>query len=215
MINNKKSVAVTLAAFVSFLVVTPAPASEIDELKATIQSMQKSMEQMQTRITELEQENHKQKKQAATSRTAPPPAAVGAPAAAPTSVGESGNNQVVTIAPTAVTIEGRASQIKDRPAMDDQREAAPRPPSPSPLPSVNGPTLRLTMHELARHYERDDLAADRDLTGAAVEITGAVQDCRGAAAQKVSQAIIRDGFTDDYGPTLRRHLRMGVSDVEA
>jgi hypothetical protein len=124
MIINQKSVALTLAVFVSFLV-TPARASEIDELKATIQSMQKSMEQMQSRISELEQENHKQKKQAAASRTAP--AAVVPPAAAPTSVGESGNNQVVTIAPTAVTIEGRASQIKDRPAMDDQQEAAPRP----------------------------------------------------------------------------------------
>jgi hypothetical protein len=32
MINNKKSVAVTLAVFVSFLVVTPARASEMDEL---------------------------------------------------------------------------------------------------------------------------------------------------------------------------------------
>jgi hypothetical protein len=127
MINNQKSVAFTLVVFVSVLVVTPARASEIDELKATIQSMQKSMEQMQTRITELEQENHKQKKQAAASRTAAPPARAVAPATAPTVVGESGPNQVITIAPTAVTIEGRASQIKDRPAMDDQQEAAPRP----------------------------------------------------------------------------------------
>src|SRR6516225_9032851 len=118
---------VGLAFFAAFGTSAPARASEVDELKATVQAMQKSMEQMQARITELEQENHKQKKQAATSRTAPPPAAVVAPAAGPTSVGESGNNQVVTIAPTAVTIEGRASQIKDRPAMDDQQEAAPRP----------------------------------------------------------------------------------------
>jgi len=107
-------------------VVTPARASEIDELKATIQSMQKSMEQMQNRITELERENHKQKQQAAASRAAPPPAAVVAPAAGPTSASASGT-QVVTIALTTVTIEGRASQIKDRPAMDDQQEAAPRP----------------------------------------------------------------------------------------
>jgi len=126
MINNQKSVAFTLVVFVSLLVVTPARASEIDELKATIQSMQKSMEQMQNRITELERENHKQKQQAAASRAAPPPAAVVAPAAGPTSASASGT-QVVTIAPTTVTIEGRASQIKDRPAMDDQQEAAPRP----------------------------------------------------------------------------------------
>jgi hypothetical protein len=49
-----------------------------------------------------------------------------APPAAPTSA-PAGGNQVVTIAPTAVTIEGRASEIKDRAAMDDQQEAAPRP----------------------------------------------------------------------------------------
>jgi hypothetical protein len=120
MINNKKSVALTLAIFVSFAVATQARASELDELKATIQSMQKSMEQMQARITELEQENQKHKHQAAASRAAAPVPVEGtAPAAAST--------QTVTIAPTAVTIEGRASQIKDRPAMDDQQEAAPRP----------------------------------------------------------------------------------------
>ncbi|HEY6153389.1 MAG TPA: DcaP family trimeric outer membrane transporter [Candidatus Udaeobacter sp.] len=127
MINSSKSVALNLAVFVSFLVAIPARASEIDELKATIQSMQKSMEQMQARISELEQENHKQKKQTAASRSAPPPVTgTVEPAAAPPSVGESGT-QVVTIAPTAVTIEGHASQIKDRPAMDDQQEPAPRP----------------------------------------------------------------------------------------
>src|SRR6516165_7465468 len=49
--NYQKSVALTLAVFVSFLVVTQAHASEIDELKATIQSMLKSMEQMQARIS--------------------------------------------------------------------------------------------------------------------------------------------------------------------
>src|ERR1051325_1439890 len=112
---------------VSFLPILPARALEIDELKATIQTMQQSMEQMQTRITELEQENHKQKKQAAASRAAPPPAAaVVAPAPGSTSVGESGTEKV-TIAPTTVTIQARASQIKARPAMDDQQEAAPRP----------------------------------------------------------------------------------------
>jgi hypothetical protein len=122
MINNKKSVALTLAVVVSFLVVTPARASEIDELKATIQSMQKSMEQMQSRITELERENHTQKHTAASRAALPAPVATTeVPASAPAS------DQTVTIAPTAVTIQGRASQIKDRPALDDQQEAAPRP----------------------------------------------------------------------------------------
>ena len=80
MINKKNSAALTLAVFVSFAVVTPARASEIDELKATIQSMQKNMEQMQERIAELEHENHKHKEQAAASRGAPtaPVAAAGA-----------------------------------------------------------------------------------------------------------------------------------------
>jgi cell division protein FtsB len=41
-------------------------------MKATVQAMQKSMEQMQARIAELERENHKQKQQAAGSRAAPP-----------------------------------------------------------------------------------------------------------------------------------------------
>jgi len=118
---------VGLAFFAAFGTSAPARASEVDELKATVQAMQKSMEQMQARITELEQENHKQKKQAAASRTAPPPAAAVAPAVGPTSAPAASGDQVVTIAPTAVTIEGRPSQIKDRPAMDDQQEAAPRP----------------------------------------------------------------------------------------
>jgi hypothetical protein len=123
MINNAKSVALTLAMFVSFAMVTPARASEIDELKATIQSMQQSMEQMQTRITELERENHKQKQHAAVSRAAPAGATAPIEATAPASA----SDQTVIIAPTAVTIQGRASEIKDRPAMDDQQEAAPRP----------------------------------------------------------------------------------------
>jgi hypothetical protein len=121
--TNKKSVAITLAVFVSFTVVTPARASELDELKATIQSMQKSMEQMQSRIAELEHENHKHKEQATASRVAPPAAVVateGAASAPP-------SDQTVTIAPATVTIQGRPSQIRDRPALDDQQEAAPRP----------------------------------------------------------------------------------------
>jgi hypothetical protein len=123
MINNKKSVALTLAVFVSLSAVTAARASELDELKATIQSMQKSMGQMQARIAELERENHKHKQSATASRAAPaaPVATTEGAASAPVS------DQTVTIAPTAVTIQGRASEIKDRPAMDDQQEAAPRP----------------------------------------------------------------------------------------
>src|SRR4029077_1208022 len=121
----RKKLVVSLALLVAVETAAPARGSELDELKATVQSMQKSMEQMQQKIAELEQENKKQKQQAAASRAAPA-AVAQAPAPGPTSENV-GGNQVVTIAPTAVTIEGRASEIKDRPAMDDQQEAAPRP----------------------------------------------------------------------------------------
>ena len=121
--NYRISLIVTLTLLVTVGTTVRARGSELDELRATMQSMQKSMEQMQKKIAELERENQKQKQQAAASRAAPAaPAAIvqaSAPAAAST--------QAVTIAPTAVTIEGRASEIKDRPAMDDEQEAAPRP----------------------------------------------------------------------------------------
>ena len=127
--NHRAKLIVSLAVLLGVGTIIPALGSELDDLKAQMQSMQKNMQQMQNRITELEQENHKQKQQAAASRAAPPPsasAAVAEPATGRASVASDGN-QVVTIAPTAVTVEGRASQIKDRPAMDDQQEAAPRP----------------------------------------------------------------------------------------
>src|SRR4029453_3454536 len=119
----KIPVIVSLALLAAFGTSAPARASEVDELKATVQAMQKSMEQMQTRIAELERENHKQKQHAAVSRTAPAAATAPIEATEPASA----SDQTVTIAPTAVTIRGRPSEIKDRPAMDDQQEAAPRP----------------------------------------------------------------------------------------
>jgi hypothetical protein len=120
--NNKTSL---LTLFVFLALLAPTRASEVDELRATVQAMQKSMEQMQARIAELERENHKHNQQTAASRAAPPAPAEGTVASPPS--GSVGGNQTVTIAPTAVTIEGRASEIKDRPALDDQQEAAPRP----------------------------------------------------------------------------------------
>jgi DcaP outer membrane protein len=119
------SLIVSLAVVAPFGITAPARGSELDELRASVQAMQKSMEQMQKKIAELEQENKKQKQQAAASRAAPA-AVTQIPAPGPTSESVSGD-QVVTIAPTAVTIAGHASEIKDRPAMDDQQEAAPRP----------------------------------------------------------------------------------------
>jgi hypothetical protein len=116
-------VAFTLVVTVGLAV--PAPASELDDLKAQMQAMQKSMEQMQNKITQLEQENQKQRQQAAASRAAPS-APTGARLAGPTSE-TAGGNQVVTIAPATTTIEGHASEIKQRPAVNDQQVAAPRP----------------------------------------------------------------------------------------
>jgi hypothetical protein len=119
---NKTPVIVTLMLLVGLGLVVPTHASEMDELKATVQAMQKSMAEMQKKIAVLEQENQKYKHQATVSRAAAPvPAPVEAPAAGAAST------ETVTIAPAAVTIEGRASQVTQRPAMDNEQEAAPRP----------------------------------------------------------------------------------------
>src|ERR1051325_11209433 len=120
----KKKHATSFTAIIALLLAVgltaPARASELDDLKATMKSMQKSMEQMQKKIAELEQQNHKAKQQAVASRAAPPAPSEG-PAAGAVS------DQTVTIAPTAVTIEGHASDINQRPAINNEQEAAPRP----------------------------------------------------------------------------------------
>jgi DcaP outer membrane protein len=105
-----------------------ARATELDDLKAQMRIMQQSMDQMQKKISQLEQDaqKQKQKQQVAASRTtaAAPPAE--GPRPAPPLIDANGN-AVVTIAPQAVTIEGHASEITQRPAVNDQQEAAPRP----------------------------------------------------------------------------------------
>jgi hypothetical protein len=123
---TNRSFLVVVGLLVAIGSTAPARASELDDLKATMQSMQKTMEQMQKKITELEKENQKQKQ---AERSTAPHAALPVPAEGPTaSTGPTPpGNQVVTIAPTAVTIEGHASEITQRPAMDNQQEAAPRP----------------------------------------------------------------------------------------
>ena len=100
-------------------------ASEIDELKAELRVMQQSMDQMRQRIGQLEQENQKQKQKMAATRTSAPPPAEG-PRTAPPLIDANGN-AVVTIAPSAVTIQSHASEVTQRPAVNDQQEAAPRP----------------------------------------------------------------------------------------
>ena len=50
----------------------PAHASELDELKAQIQAMNRNMAEMQKKIDRLERENQQQKQQTAAARTAAP-----------------------------------------------------------------------------------------------------------------------------------------------
>src|ERR1044071_325388 len=117
------SLFVGLALLAAVGISAPARADELEEVKAALQSMQKTMEQMQKKITQRERDNQKQKQQAATSQAASAPAE----GPATTSPVKAQSGQTVTIAPTAVTIEGHASEVTQRPAMDDQQEAAPRP----------------------------------------------------------------------------------------
>src|SRR5215471_4370736 len=104
-------------------------ASELDDLKAQMRVMQETMDQMQKKITHLEQENQKQKQQqqqqVATSKKAPAPPAEGS--RPPPPLIDANGNAVVTIAPQTVTIAGHASEVTDRPAVNDQQEPAPRP----------------------------------------------------------------------------------------
>jgi DcaP outer membrane protein len=103
----------------------PAFASEIDDLKTEMRVMQQSMDQMRKRLSELEQENQKHKQQAAASVKAPAPPAEG-PRTAPPLIDANGN-AVVTIVPQTRQLEGHASEVTQRPAINDQQEAAPRP----------------------------------------------------------------------------------------
>ncbi len=124
--NLKPFLLVTLALLIGVGSTSSGSASELDDLKAQMRIMQQSMDQMQKKISQLEEENQKTKKQqVAASRKAPAPPAEG-PRPAPPLIDANGN-AVVTIAPQTVTIEGHASEVTQRPAINDQQEAAPRP----------------------------------------------------------------------------------------
>ena len=125
--------ACSLVVIIALLTVVGSPrnarADELEDLKVQMQAMQKTMEQMQHKITQLEQENHQQKqKPAETAKTARVTAAPSAPAEGPAAATVDANgNQLVTLTPSAVTIAGKASEVTQRPAFNDQQEAAPRP----------------------------------------------------------------------------------------
>ena len=128
-LRMKWSVALSTTLLAALALGSPtSSASEVDELKAQMEQMQEQMQQMQKKIARLEHENAQQRKRPSGKEMAGPPSAT--TTEDETNVATSGTapgDQMVTIAPTAVTIEGRASQVRNRPAMNDQQEAAPRP----------------------------------------------------------------------------------------
>ena len=127
---------ILLVLALSAIFMLPARADEIEELKAAMESMKQTMAEMQKKISTLEQENRAAKRQASAVRTTTTtPAGAIPPAEGPrrttttttTSEVNAYGDQVVTIAPTAVTVQSRASQVRQRPAVRDEQEAAPRP----------------------------------------------------------------------------------------
>jgi hypothetical protein len=98
-----KTLPVIVALIAAGVITAPAQSSELDQLKAAMQTMQKNMEQMQQKITELEMQK-------------------GMTPAPGTNAGQG----VVFTTPTK-PIVGHASQVTDRENMNDQQAAAPRP----------------------------------------------------------------------------------------
>jgi DcaP outer membrane protein len=84
----------------------PAQTSEMDQLKATMETMQQNMKQMQQKISDLE----KEKAAAATNMTT-----------------TNGTSVTAVFAPTTKDINGHPSQVTSRDALNDQQEGAPRP----------------------------------------------------------------------------------------
>src|SRR5260370_13243296 len=110
--NIMKTMSLVLALFVAGSLPSWAQDSELDKLKANMEKMQKSMEEMQKKIVDLEKEK-------AEKAAAPAPSAQSA---------------IERTSPSYKTLEkvaagqdiGRASEVVQRPAMNDQQEAAQR-----------------------------------------------------------------------------------------
>jgi hypothetical protein len=109
-----KSYSAVIALIAAGVVTTPAQSSELDQVKAAMQEMQKNMAEMQQKITQLEQEK-------------------GVAAAPGTNVGPG----VVFTTPTK-PIVGHASTVGDRANMNDQQAAAPRPADQTLDPKYRG-----------------------------------------------------------------------------
>jgi hypothetical protein len=78
----------------------PAQSSELDQVKAAMQVMQKNMEEMQRKMDQLEREK---------------------------AASNEGASQRISMAITNMEINGRASEVTQRPALNDQQDAAQRP----------------------------------------------------------------------------------------
>src|SRR3954454_24590305 len=125
-VHDKIPLIVSLTLLTTITLITPARASELDDVKAAMKVMQENMAQMQKKIAQLEHEKQKPKSAAATATTTT--------SVAPAPVSDSGVNgspgdvsDFVTIAPTAVTVRAHASEITPRDALNNQQEPAPRP----------------------------------------------------------------------------------------
>jgi CheY-like chemotaxis protein len=78
----------------------PAQSSELDQVKAAMQVMQKNMEEMQRKMDQLEREK---------------------------AASNEGASQRISMAITNMEINGRASEVTQRPELNDQQDAAQRP----------------------------------------------------------------------------------------
>ena len=112
--TNTKSLLTVIALIAAGVVTAPAQSSELDQIKAAMQEMQKNMAEMQQKITQLEQEK-------------------GVAAAPGTNAGPG----VVFTTPTKPVI-GQASPVGDRENMNDQQAAAPRPGNQTLDPKYRG-----------------------------------------------------------------------------
>ena len=121
--KTKLSTTFTTIAVAALLVtgnITAFGQSEIDDLKAKMKAMEKMMQEMQQKISDLEKQ-----------KAAPPPATPSTPI-------PPGESATVTLQPQTREITGRASPIQDRQAMNNQQEAAQRPNDLTLDPKYNG-----------------------------------------------------------------------------
>lgn len=100
--NTAKAYAAIISFVAAGIIAAPAQTSEVDQLKAEMQTMQKNMDEMKQKIDELEKEK--------------------AVATAP----GTNTTEGVTFAPPTEPVIGHAEPVADRGNMNDQQEAAPR-----------------------------------------------------------------------------------------